>query len=324
MMNTFFKMSRKSKRSIVLIFALFALSLLNRNDSSENPSRKRSGRGLSGSSKDKEKVDAADAVEKPIMHTFFEPNGPCCGMTEAGHANLVEAWEFSWQSRGWDTKILTKEDALKNPEFDMYDKKLADLNVSEYNRRCFWRWLAMASISNDSEGGGWMSDYDTFPLGLTAEEGLEIAKQPGFKSYSLHVPNIIHATAAAWDRVMHAMLRVMPEEYEKRQPGDPQVTDMLMLLDAKNQFDNESMMITEWKSESRGFMYNETTLEILCDAARLAKVAHLSHADCETAYELHTYPQFDGLNSTNFIEKRGEAALKYMNDYREQCLEKEL
>ena len=40
-----------------------------------------------------------------------------------------------------------------------------------------------------------MSDYDTFPLGLTAEEALDIEKMPGFKSYDLHVPNIIHSDA---------------------------------------------------------------------------------------------------------------------------------
>ena len=257
---------------------------------------------------------------KPVMATFFEPDGSCCGMSESGHHQLLKAWETSWQARGWDTIILTEEDAMKHSDFEMLDQKLSDLNVDPYNRRCFWRWLAMANI----EEGGWMSDYDTFPLGLTAEEGLEIAKLPGFKSYSIHVPNIIHADQVAWGRVLSAMIRVFPETWG---PG-VLVTDMLMLRDAKNRYNDESMMITEWKRDSGSFMYNlpknETDdLEINCEAARSAKVAHLSHSDCHKAFETyHTYPRLEGgVTMENLLERRGEAALVLMKDYRENCLD---
>ncbi len=55
--------------------------------------------------------------EKTIMHTFYEPNGPCCGMTLDGHQNVVQAWEESWRARGLDTKNLTKADAVAHPDF---------------------------------------------------------------------------------------------------------------------------------------------------------------------------------------------------------------
>ena len=108
---------------------------------------------------------------------------------------LINVWTRSWNDAGFDTVVLTKKDAMKHPDFEKLSKKLLELGVDEYNQVCFWRWLAMAMLKDDCQDGGWMSDYDTFPLGLTAEEALDIEKMPGFKSYDLHVPNIIHSDA---------------------------------------------------------------------------------------------------------------------------------
>ena len=177
---------------------------------------------------DDEKTPAAPSVttnlvgKKPVIHTFFEPNGSCCGMTVEGHLNLVEAWEHAWQARGWDTKVLTKEDAMKYPEFESMNKILEEMKVDKYNQRCFWRWMAMAMIENDHDGGGgWMSDYDTFPLGITAEEGLEISKQPGLKSFDGYVPSMIHASAAAWDRGGSSRAAAVPATVPANVPAAP-------------------------------------------------------------------------------------------------------
>lgn len=61
-------------------------------------------------------------------------------MTQEGHEQLLQAWEDAWRAVGWETRILTE----KHPEFGTMHKKLASVGVSDYNQRCFWRWLAMA------------------------------------------------------------------------------------------------------------------------------------------------------------------------------------
>jgi len=83
------------------------------------------------------------------------------------------------------------EDAVKHPDFFYYYKRLLKLGVSEYNQRCFWRWMAMGALNGDCQNGGWMSDYDTFPLNFNVEEAKEIEKKPGFKSYNKHTPNFL-------------------------------------------------------------------------------------------------------------------------------------
>jgi len=136
---------------------------------------------------------------KPIMHTFYEavPNG-CCGMTKEGHEDLLAAWKKSWEDRGWETVVLTEEDARQHPDFESINQKLQDLDVNAYNRRCYWRWLAIVT-----DGGGWMSDYDVFPLSLNGEMGLALEQSGTFTSYAHHVPCLIHASAKEWDRILH-------------------------------------------------------------------------------------------------------------------------
>lgn len=180
-----------------------------------------------------------------------------------------------------------------------------------------------------------MSDYDTFPLGFSAEEGLEIAQRPGFKTFGRHVPNIIHAPSDAWDRVLHALFEVMPEstnnidkDYDKDHEECPYITDMCMLLYAQKKFGIKAIGITYWEHESvDGFVYNtmddkNQPLEIDCSYADRFKVAHLSHGSLGKAFnEKHNYPRLDGIGDGSLVERRHEAALVMMEDFRKSCLE---
>ncbi len=87
---------------------------------------------------------------------------------------LLNAWESLWRESGWETRILTMDDAKKHKDFNRMKAIMERFKDGEYNRRCFYRWLAMAEI-----GGGWMSDYDTFPLDFNAEVGSEFINGDG-------------------------------------------------------------------------------------------------------------------------------------------------
>ena len=327
--------SRKGKRFILLVALFVALIYCMegpsgnlrelQEDNGEEETKTEDSKDVEESSSTVD-VDTKDNLnEKPLMHTFYEPNGSCCGMTLEGHQNLVKAWEESWQARGWDTKVLTKADAVTHPDFEKNEQLLKSFRVTEYNRRCFWRWMAMAMV-----GGGWMTDYDTFPITLDAEKGLEISKEPGFKSYNRHVPNVIHAPPEAWDRVLQSMLKTLPDDPNKLPDYDmPMVTDMFALQKAESLYRPDDMMITVFKVESGSYIYKKVKdendlLEIHCELAKWAKVAHLSHHDTHQAFKrYHTYPKLEGVTSKNYMERRGEAALVLLKDFKEQCLDKE-
>ena len=257
---------------------------------------------------------------RPVMSTFFESvEGGCCGMTEQGHLNLVDAWEKAWQSMGWDARVLNAADAMRHPDCDVIQNKLIELDINEYDRRCFWRWLAMAN--NDDEYGGWMSDYDTFPLTLTGEKGLELMKQPGFKSYTRHVPSLLHSDQESWNKMVGLMIdHVRPDLDTKNR-----VSDMVVLKYLHDHFSLEELGVTVWEgSVYAGFPYIPSNVQpvIDCDKAKQYLAAHLSHASSHNDYtNLHTYPKIEGMTEQDHAEKRAEAGTIMMNDFKQQCLD---
>ncbi len=254
-------------------------------------------------------------TNKPVMHTFYESvKQGCCGMTAEGHEALLNAWKNSWEERGWETKILTMEDAKKHPDYEMLDERLSFLQVTPYNKRCFWRWLAMASL--DNEDGGWMSDYDVFPLELDAEKANELTVDGKFRSYALHIPCLIHASRAEWDRVIHLMIDVLPEE------RGTFVTDMLTLQNVDFELGRSKM---EWTLDvASNFLYsldenNERYLD--CGKGERKLAVHLSHFGCSEAWKDGFYPLTDGIeNAEGAVESRADAAAYMMNDYKDGCI----
>ena len=97
------------------------------------------------------------SAEQPVMHTFFEP-------AYGKYDNLVVelgVWEKAWTDAGWKTSVLTLKDAQRHPYFKRFKRTFdnAKYKVDDYNRMCFYRWLAMAA-----SGGGWMSDVSCISI----------------------------------------------------------------------------------------------------------------------------------------------------------------
>jgi len=258
------------------------------------------------------------AGKKPIMHTFFEPvGGGCCGMSEKGHLQLVKAWEASWQARGWETRILTKKDAENHPDFDLLQDKLRKVGVGGYNQRCYWRWLAMVTV-----GGGWMSDYDVFPLGLDSEVGLEIGEDDTFKSFYHNVPCLLHASAKEWDRIIHLMIGILPP----KQSGNEVISDMISLKHL-GQWKGRAGM--EWTGDVQTHIFYERNeegdLRLNCKVGKAKLAVHLSHHECDIAFREGRYPEIEKMpkESWEAVERRSDAALKLMTHYKDKCIDME-
>eukprot|EP00957_Ditylum_brightwellii_P095583 7281021-Ditylum_brightwellii.AAC.1 len=118
-------------------------------------------------------VNALDEAvsDLPVMHTFFERVEKNTGMTDTGDDMLLETWVDMWKDAGWNPIILGVEDAKKHPDFEELNQMLEDFKFNDYNKMCFIRWIAVAAV-----GGGWMCDYDIFPLNPFNAEGEEFTR----------------------------------------------------------------------------------------------------------------------------------------------------
>lgn len=305
-------MKRSFRRSLTLlaVLTIFAYTHITNIRSERHLSDE-----TSNDSSDETSDFNTEESDRPIMHTFFEPDpkGYCCGMLNSGHELLLTAWEQAWQERGWKTKVLTAEDAKLHPEFSTFESKLKETHLSLYDQKCYWRWFAMAA----TDSGGWMSDYDAFPLEMDANVGSQLAAESNgvFTSFSMHVPCLIYAAREEWDRILHLMLDTIKED------GNRRSSDMQSLIKVGERLGvEESGMI--WKDQTyRTFAYSrneDDQLVVDCETISGLKIAHLSHRGTLDAYRDKLYPEID--RKLGPINGRGVAAEIFMKDYREQCM----
>jgi hypothetical protein len=143
----------------------------------------------------------------PIMSTFYQRVEDAGG----GHIlldtdeEILGIWKSAWSDAGWETRILTMEDARRHPRFDYYAKKLevATPGIHEpvdYNKVCFYRWLAMTTVQ-----GGWLSDYDVIPLPKSYNNTRELPYDGDFTvhEWGTHpVPSLVSGSKSEWDRMV--------------------------------------------------------------------------------------------------------------------------
>ena len=105
-------------------------------------------------------------VDRPVMHTFYEK-------TEVGQDDVLKLWKEEWSRAGFDTSVLTPDDANNHPFFEEMEERVQRIfDSSDYQGFCFYRWLAMATV------GEWFrkiiilynddvtSDHDTYPTNI--------------------------------------------------------------------------------------------------------------------------------------------------------------
>lgn len=212
---------------------------------------------------------------RPKMHTFFTP------VNSSPDTSLLEVWRKTWYDAGWEPVVLTLDDAKKHPIYKRFIDafETAEYDLRAYDRICFLRWLAMAS-----NGGGWMTDFDTFPLYSRPEiDGHNLPNNGRFTCYSRHVPNIVSGSEEEWNR----MANLLFFSYKLHQ--DVFWSDMYALLEIHNIIDGyayqtdsislEKVYIDELRSDNG--IERPLALGKKCNLLKGMRAVHFSHADCE-------------------------------------------
>lgn len=236
------------------------------------------------------RLEAGEAHEDMnlVVHTFFSPIDPHTRLPtknlNATDRLMLDTWRAAWESAGWETRILTIEDAQRHPDYESYNKGLDEVPLGAnayYNRLCFLRWLAMATTE-----GGFMSDYDVLPLitPLTPEEA-----GPKFAVYGDGVPSLLSGPKEEWER-MARLLLTRAQELHKREPEKKLWSDMMALQDLSTPEGENYIKLDQTLDGSvalarRGFSHADCKYFRTSDRRREGgfKVVHFSHHSIENA-----------------------------------------
>jgi len=199
-----------------------------------------------------------DTKMRPVMHTFYEDIGK--------QDTLLNPWNNSWHVAGWDTRILSSKDAQAHEKYSVINKLFDSVRITEYNKLCFLRWLAMAQTVQDEIG--WMSDYDTFALKLRPGDRLtDNANDGQFTSYNEHVPNLLSGSKKEWNRMVDLLIDTWPSH-------TGMYTDMMVLLTALRKHKDKAARVYKYSVDG----YHSEKIDVVdCFKYRQAAVIHFSH-----------------------------------------------
>jgi hypothetical protein len=254
------------------------------------------------------KASATGPVIKPVMHTFFEPLKNTTGMDILDHMLMLRIWEEEWQAAGWETKVVTLDDAKNHSLYEAMEKEAERMFPNDsYYRFRLYRYLAVAAA-----GGGWMCDYDIFPTNFPMDEALNPPFGGKFTSYKNFIPVLIHASADEWTRVAQYFINRMrmPAISKARRPK----TDMHMLADL---YEGKGSNNLDFKWFTVGSAIN-TPIDMYierdrvdCEIMQIGRVIHVSHRGT------HVLQLDDKIPSG--AQSLAHVAKMMMNDWRKQC-----
>lgn len=249
---------------------------------------------------------------KPVIFTFYENvNEPQhTGMTVADDQELIQAWARSWQEMGWEPRILDVSIARQHPEFATFDGYLEGLPFRKFDRICFYRYLAMGMA-----GGGWMSDYDTFPLQramwedgkgdpqfLPADGALivhEMSKNGG-------VPSLVSGNANEWFRLAKAQV-----ENAKGHESESHWSDMKALQDLYQKSGGTFYQMQENVVMGDAMLRNKEIGRDTCTWLKTKLAIHFSH------FSMHKSGRFK--EALEGARQRAPVGRTWLQEYRRAC-----
>jgi len=242
------------------------------------------------------------------MKTFYDTR-------DQDDAYVLKLWREEWTNAGFDTRVMTIDDARQHPRFGEAAEKLVEAYATGSNEASsFYRWLAMAA-----SGGGWMSTYDTFPTKFhpnTADATNLLPNDGILTSFQGHVPSLVSGTAEEYDRVIERLLDTILKIPADEMKTDENALKILRLDDAfplHFQFPPDHV--------HRGFAY-DSPRNVNCGIMSKVKAVHISPLLVRNAINNGLYPvelSSEPIDSTH----RAKAYKVFLDDWKRQCREQD-
>ena len=277
--------------------------------------------GSSSQSMSKEEDQQRNEVasnQKPIMYTFFtsiEDGRKQTGMSPEADEILLTVWREEWSNAGWEPRVITIDTAKMHPDFEKLNKKLSSLEkaISTYDRFCFLRWLAMAIATQDS-AGGWMSDYDTFPLhsfDWKIPNGGRLTVHENSKNGG--VPSLVSGSPLEWDRLAKELIHNAYLHRDKRFWSDMFALHDIYVMSGKTIYMMEHNVVP-----ALVVMRKHGIEERTCRRADDKYAIHFSHYAVENG-------NLETINATETMvgskpEHRSVVAQEWLKNWRELCI----
>jgi hypothetical protein len=159
-----------------------------------------------------------DSIRRPAMYTYFERipiDRRFTDMTDEEDDEMLEFWKSSWTAAGWDPTVLGLDDARRHPSFDQYEHELDALRIDDFGKISLRRYLAMATR------GGWMCDYDVFPLRDFRNQGRaeqhQLPNNGKFALYGIVTATLAVADKENWEVTLRALMDDAHQHVNKNQ-----------------------------------------------------------------------------------------------------------
>jgi len=240
-------------------------------------------------------------TRRPVMHTFYH-------LESREEDQVVELWRKEWTNAGFDTRVLTLEDAVRHPAFKEVEGIMETLHgIRSHEAMCFYRWFAMAAL-----GGGWMSESDTFPINFPLNEGTSLPNGGIFTSFQAHIPALMSGTGVEWNRVANLLIDVI-----QKIPGDVK-TDIIAFKFLRDERIGDINFQFPPENVHRGFAY-DAPRKVDCEIMTKVRAVHISHSRTHDAIGEGLFPIISAEDTDMEYIYRADAYNIFLNDWKIQC-----
>lgn len=202
-----------------------------------------------------------------VVHTYFDDIPQWTHTIRLENTRQLQEWRWAWEKAGWEPRVISSRD-IDREKYDV-DSAIQGIPLGpskEYDRACYLRYFAMASV-----GGGWMSDYDLIPINLKPSA---IPNGGRFTVHEYAVPSLVSGSQQEWERMAY----VLTETGRNMMGKTDLFSDMMALQALPLDYFDHSTNVVGYNEKKGSILFGGTYSGTFCRSLMKWHGAHISHA----------------------------------------------